>query len=52
VKIRRPNAHLVCYAIRDSTGRRRVTVRNQFETARLRTQSSQTLCLPSLKKDL
>jgi FtsP/CotA-like multicopper oxidase with cupredoxin domain len=51
-KVRRPRAHLVCYEIRDTTGRRRVTVRNQFETARLRTQRSVTLCLPSLKKVL
>jgi FtsP/CotA-like multicopper oxidase with cupredoxin domain len=49
-KLKRPRAHLVCYSIRDTTRRRRVTVRNQFETARLRTGRSETLCLPSLKK--
>ena len=51
-RVRRAQAHLVCYAIRDTTGRRRAIVRNQFETARLRTRRSETLCLPSLKKAL
>ena len=51
-KVRRPRAHLVCYAIRDTSRRHRVTIRNQFETARLRTSRALTLCLPSLKKEL
>jgi FtsP/CotA-like multicopper oxidase with cupredoxin domain len=47
--IRRAAAHLVCYSIRDSRrfGARRVIVRNQFESARLRATRVQTLCVPS-----
>ncbi len=51
-RVRRPGAHLVCYTIRDTLRRRTVTVRNQFERARLRTARSHTLCLPSLKQAL
>ena len=52
--VRRPQAHLVCYTIRDRTtfSRRRVTVRNQFGVAPLRVLDEHHLCLPSLKQDL
>ena len=52
--VRRPQAHLVCYTIRDRKpfDRRRVTVRNQFGVARLRVADAHRLCLPSLKQDL
>ncbi len=52
--VRRPEAHLVCYTIRDRTpsGGRSVTVRNQFGVARLRARTAHRLCLPSLKQDI
>lgn len=52
--VRRPRAHLVCYAIRDADAhrRRRVIVRNQLEARRFGTVRSTQLCLPSLKRVL
>jgi len=52
--VRRPAAHLVCYSIRDMVRSTvaRVTVRNQFGVAQLRTGRARSLCLASLKRDV
>ena len=52
--VRRPEAHLVCYTIRDRApfDKRGVTVRNQFGVAGLRVVDEHHLCLPSRKQDL
>jgi hypothetical protein len=51
-RVRRPKAHLVCYAITDAErfSAVGVGVRNQFGLLRLRVLRPQTLCLPSLKE--
>jgi len=50
--VRRAQAHLVCYGIRDAQPFQplSVRVRNQFGLASLRVRRPQTLCLPSFKQ--
>jgi hypothetical protein len=50
-KVRRPQAHLVCYSINETPFQPlAVTVRNQFGVAGMRVRKPAMLCLPSLKK--
>jgi hypothetical protein len=50
-KVRRPQAHLVCYSISETPFQPlAVTVRNQFGVAGMRVRKPAMLCLPSLKK--
>jgi hypothetical protein len=49
--VKRAQAHLVCYSIKESTFQPlAVTVRNQFGVAGMRVRKPSMLCLPSLKK--